>query len=120
SLALESGGGRQRSQLRILLAHNSTYFPSHGGGDRSNRLLMEALAARAHSVRVVARVEHFGRAAEDRFLHELNVRSIAATVQDGVARFMLSGVEVHTLTENPHIRKYLERQIENFDPDVIV
>ena len=40
--------------MRILLAHNSLYYPSHGGGDKSNRLLMEALAARGHPVRVVA------------------------------------------------------------------
>jgi glycosyltransferase involved in cell wall biosynthesis len=42
--------------MRILLAHNSTYYPSHGGGDKSNRLLMEALAERGHDVRVVTRV----------------------------------------------------------------
>ena len=30
--------------MRILLAHNSLYYPSHGGGDKSNRLLMEALS----------------------------------------------------------------------------
>jgi len=42
--------------LRILLAHNSLYYPSYGGGDKSNRLLMEALAGRGHAVRVVARV----------------------------------------------------------------
>ena len=48
--------------MRILLAHNSLYFPSHGGGDKSNRLLMEALAERGHEVRVVTRVENFGDA----------------------------------------------------------
>ena len=33
--------------MRILLAHNSTYFPASGGGDKSNRLLMEALVSAA-------------------------------------------------------------------------
>ena len=37
------------TKIRILLAHNSLYFPSHGGGDKSNRLLMEALAARGNA-----------------------------------------------------------------------
>ena len=46
--------------MRIMLAHNSLYYPSHGGGDKSNRLLMEALAGRGHAVRVVARIERFG------------------------------------------------------------
>ena len=35
--------------MRILLAHNSLYYPSLGGGDKSNRLLMEALAAQGPS-----------------------------------------------------------------------
>ena len=48
--------------MRILLAHNSLYYPSFGGGDKSNRLLMEALAARGHEVRVVARLAKIGRA----------------------------------------------------------
>ena len=36
--------------MRILLAQNSLYYPAHGGGDKSNRLLVEALAARGHDV----------------------------------------------------------------------
>jgi predicted HTH transcriptional regulator len=42
--------------MRILLAHNKLYYPSHGGGDKSNRLLLEALAQRGHECRVVARL----------------------------------------------------------------
>ena len=62
---------RARAQvggMRIMLAHNSLYFPSHGGGDKSNRLLMEALAERGHEVRVVTRVENFGDADHDKLL----------------------------------------------------
>ena len=36
--------------MRMLLAQNSLYYPSHGGGDKSNRMLMEALAARFESL----------------------------------------------------------------------
>ena len=57
--------------MRILLAHNSLYYPSHGGGDKSNRLLMEALAERGHEVRVVTRVENFGDADHEKLLREL-------------------------------------------------
>ncbi len=64
------------SPMRILLAHNSLYFPSHGGGDKSNRLLMEALAAKGHSVRVVARVEHFGDEAHQRLTTQLAERGV--------------------------------------------
>ena len=43
--------------MRILLAHNSLYYPSHGGGDKSNRLLMEAqslLATTSFSIKEIA------------------------------------------------------------------
>jgi surfactin synthase thioesterase subunit/glycosyltransferase involved in cell wall biosynthesis len=106
--------------MRILLAHNSLYFPSHGGGDKSNRLLMEALAAKGHEVRVVARVAHFGGDAEQQFVNELAVRGVTPEIENGVVRFVLEGVDVRTLTSDPHIRAYLSRQIESFDPDVII
>ncbi len=43
-----------RPRFKILLAQNAVYYPAHGGGEKSNRLLMEALAARGHECRVVA------------------------------------------------------------------
>ena len=60
--------------MRILLAHNSLYYPSHGGGDKSNRLLMEALSARGHEVRVAARIERFGPEPQEEFLRRLGSR----------------------------------------------
>jgi surfactin synthase thioesterase subunit/glycosyltransferase involved in cell wall biosynthesis len=106
--------------MRILLAHNSLYFPSHGGGDKSNRLLMEALAARGRQVRVVARLVHFGAAPQQQFLSELAARGVTAQVENGVVRFTLRGVDVRVLASDPHIRAYFSRQIETFDPDVII
>jgi surfactin synthase thioesterase subunit/glycosyltransferase involved in cell wall biosynthesis len=106
--------------LRILLAHNSLYYPAHGGGDKSNRLLMEALAARGHTVRVVARTGDFGAEPERQWLAQLADRGLTATVRDGAAGFVLHGVEVRTLTSNPHLRAYLNSQINEFRPDVIL
>jgi surfactin synthase thioesterase subunit/glycosyltransferase involved in cell wall biosynthesis len=106
--------------MRVLLAHNSLYYPSHGGGDKSNRLLMEALAARGHDVRVVARIAQFGDAGEREFLQSLAKRGIAAAAENGVARLTLNGVDVHTLTANPRLRAYFMSQIDSFDPDVII
>jgi surfactin synthase thioesterase subunit/glycosyltransferase involved in cell wall biosynthesis len=106
--------------LRVLLAHNSLYYPAYGGGDKSNRLLMEALAARGHSVRVVARIEKFGQDGEDRLLQQLRERGVSPEVTDGVARFVLNGVDVHTLAANPQLRGYFAAQVEAFDPDVII
>lgn len=107
--------------MRILLAHNSTFYPALGGGDKSNRLLMEALAARGHAVRVVARMDEVSEAAHRRHLSDLACRGIAALgTEGGVVRFERNGVDVRTVTSNPHLRDYFRSQINDFDPDVIV
>ena len=102
--------------MKVLLGHNSTYYPSQGGGDKSNRLLMEALADRGHGVRVVTRTEQFGDAHHATFVEGLRQRGVEQ--DDG--RFTLKGVDVHTLTRDPNLRGYFVRQIAEFDPDVIL
>jgi surfactin synthase thioesterase subunit/glycosyltransferase involved in cell wall biosynthesis len=106
--------------MRILLAHNSLYYPSHGGGDKSNRLLMEALAARGHEVRVVARLERFGPEEQDRFLRRLASAGIQAEVISPEVRLRLNGVDVRTLTLDPHLRAFFSGHVAAFDPDVII
>ena len=106
--------------MRILLAHNSLYYPSFGGGDKSNRLLMEALAARGHAVQVVARIAKFGAEEHTRFLIELETRGVSPKVTGEAVRFALNGVDVHTLTLNPQLRAYFSEQLTRFDPDVIL
>ena len=107
--------------MRILLAHNSLYYPSYGGGDKSNRLLMEALAARGHQARVVARVEHFGAEAHEHLLAGLAARGVAVDASHGAGvRFRLNGVQVNVLTRDPQLRAYFATQVRGFDPDVIL
>ncbi len=107
--------------MRILLAHNSPYYPAHGGGDKSNRLLMEALAARGHEVRVVARVAGYGEAAHRACLDALAARAVPVhSEQEGVVIFRLNGVEVHTVTTHPNLRAYFTKQISEFGPEVIL
>ena len=107
--------------MRILLAHNSPYYPSYGGGDKSNRLLMEALAGRGHAVRVVARVEHFGEQAHAALVRELAARGAAVDALDGDSvQFRLNGVEVRILTRAPSLRSYFAAQVRVFDPEIIV
>ena len=106
--------------MRILLAHNSLYYPSFGGGDKSNRLLMEALAARGHEVRVVARIAKFGEEEHAQLLADLETRGVRPEVTGDAVRFVLNGVDVHTLTVNPALRAYFSEQLSQFDPDVII
>jgi glycosyltransferase involved in cell wall biosynthesis len=107
--------------MRILLAHNSLYFPSNGGGDKSNRLLMQALAGLGHAVRVFARVERFGAEAHASLARELEARGVAFSAEPGVGlRMNLNGVDVHVLTSNPLLRAHFSRHIAEFDPDIIL
>ena len=106
--------------MRILLAHNSLYYPSHGGGDKSNRLLMEALSARGHDIRVAARIERFGPEPQEEFLRRLRSRGVAAQVAPPEVRLRLKGVDVRTLTLEPHLRAFFSRHVEAFDPDAIL
>ena len=66
-----------RIALRILLAHNAPYFPAHGGGDRSNRLLVAALAARGHACRVLARLPRFGSIEQEEYRRQLEARGLS-------------------------------------------
>jgi surfactin synthase thioesterase subunit/glycosyltransferase involved in cell wall biosynthesis len=79
--------------MRILLAQNSLYYPAHGGGDKSNRLLMEALAARGHACRVVAR--------------------------GATPIFERAGMEVHTVAD-ANLRAHFAGQVEAFAPEIIL
>lgn len=108
--------------MKILLAHNSTYFPAHGGGDKSNRLLMEALAARGHDSRVFTRTERFGDAELPQYVAELGRRGKSHEVdaEAGEVRFELGGVDVRVLASRPELRTAFKRHINEFDPDIIV
>jgi glycosyltransferase involved in cell wall biosynthesis len=106
--------------MRILLAQNSLYYPAHGGGDKSNRLLLEALAARGHECRVVARISVFGDAEHRQYLALLAARGVTPqSTADGVVVFQRAGVDVHVSTaRNP--RAYLAAQAEAFAPDIVL
>jgi surfactin synthase thioesterase subunit/glycosyltransferase involved in cell wall biosynthesis len=105
--------------MRILLAQNSLYYPSHGGGDKSNRMLMEALAVRGHICRAVARIPVFGAEEEARYVEQLEARGIAPVRSGGAVVFERTGVEVHVVTGGK-LRGYFAAQAEAFRPDVIL
>src|SRR6185369_9810866 len=106
--------------MRILLAQNSLYFPAHGGGDKSNRLLMEALAARGHECRVVARISAFGEREHERYLADLVKRGVMPDSADGgVVTFRRNGVEVHVVTDT-NLRAWFAGQVESYQPGVIL
>ncbi len=107
--------------MRILLAHNSLYYPATGGGDRSNRLLMEALAARGHLCRVVARTATYGAAAQENLVRELSARAVPVLSSgSGVVLMRRNGVEVHSAANHANLRAYFAGQVEAFAPDIVI
>jgi surfactin synthase thioesterase subunit/glycosyltransferase involved in cell wall biosynthesis len=106
--------------MRILLAQNSLYYPAYGGGDKSNRLLMEALAARGHGCRVVARISVFGQKEHERYLRDLEARDVKVESSDGGAvAFQRAGVDVRVVT-HANLRACFTAEAEEFQPDVIL
>jgi surfactin synthase thioesterase subunit/glycosyltransferase involved in cell wall biosynthesis len=105
--------------MRILLAQNSLYYPAHGGGDKSNRLLIEALAARGHQCRVVARIPVFGPQEHAQYLETLVARGIHATPEDGVVRFDRNCVKV-TVVTNANLSAVFTSELNAFQPDIVL
>ena len=105
--------------MKILLVQNSLYYPAYGGGNKSNRLLLEELAARGHDCRVVTRVsETLDAERLQTFLADLESRDVRIdSAAGGLVVFRLNGVEVHTETSMPRVRIHLVRQIAEFRPD---
>ncbi len=107
--------------LRILLAHNSPFFPAQGGGDRSNRLLVAALASRGHVCRAFARLGRLGPPAQEEYLKGLAGRGVSATSIDaGLVAFHLDGVEVRVLAGDGNPRAAFVREIDAFAPELIL
>jgi glycosyltransferase involved in cell wall biosynthesis len=107
-------------ELRLLLTHNSLYYPAFGGGDKSNRLLMAALAARGHHVAVLARVEEFGSAAQRHLANKLAARGIEPCLSAEGLQFLLDGVIVRVFTQGRSLRRWAAAAIREFQPDVIL
>src|SRR5436305_10493591 len=105
--------------MKILLTQGAPYYPSYGGANKSNRLLLEALAAKGHTCCAVAySTPRLGlRQDFQRLLaqHGVTVTSETAALD----AFEFNGVEVKTVWEAPGLR-HLWKQIRKMDPTWIV
>jgi surfactin synthase thioesterase subunit/glycosyltransferase involved in cell wall biosynthesis len=106
--------------MRILLGANALFYPAHGGGERSNRMVMEGLASRGHTCFVITRTERFGPEGDERLRAELGERGITPARESGRLRFHLNGVEVLAATTAPSFRAFFVEHKNLFRPDVIV
>jgi surfactin synthase thioesterase subunit/glycosyltransferase involved in cell wall biosynthesis len=112
--------GLSPKRRRILLVHNSTYFPASGGGDKSNRLLMEALVREGHEVEVFTRLEKFGAEAHESYKGLLSNYGIESREHEAGLRFLLGGVKIHAVTRETNLRAAFRKELESFQPEVIL
>jgi thioesterase domain-containing protein/glycosyltransferase involved in cell wall biosynthesis len=108
--------------MRILLLENLVYLPSHGGANKSNRLLLEALAARGHACRAVALATAAqGSRTREQFLDELARRGIPiVATAPGVDLFHAGGVEVDAVSDPARFLPVAEARARDFAPDLIL
>lgn len=106
--------------MRILLDHNSPYYPSFGGGDKSNRLLMAALAARGHKVSVLARAIHFGPDVHARLAQDLKERGVEVRSHAEDVQFTLDGAEVRVFTRGAALRAWVVARMQEARADIVL
>jgi glycosyltransferase involved in cell wall biosynthesis len=107
--------------MRILLIQNMLYVPIRGGANKANKILMEGLAERNHSCRVVVPATGgHGPGTHAEFLDELVSRKINFSVSPDITVFQCNRVEVHAVTENTRLHTHAARQLREFDPTVIL
>ena len=83
---------------RILLLQDAVYFPSYGGGNKANRLLLTALAARGFECHAVSRMPGERRILADRFsATALEARGIAVETRPDGMSYRHEGVGVEAL-----------------------
>lgn len=104
--------------MRILLIQSSLYVPSHGGANKSNRLLLEALASRGHECRAIAagRGVH-ACCTRDEFHAQLNRRGI--TISNNTAScdvFEFNHVRVTAATNLRTLAASIEAEACDFNP----
>ena len=104
--------------MKILLAQNSLYIPTHGGGNKANRLWLEGLVGKGHSCRAVARSTGAqGARTRTQFLEQLAAHDIdGISSASGVDMFHYQGVEVCAVTNVVPLRDELVQQIRTFEP----
>jgi amino acid adenylation domain-containing protein len=107
--------------MKLLLTMNLPYMRSHGGANRSNRALVERLAARGHKIRVIGpALATPSPITFEQYLAGLEAQDIPFVFRDGIVTFELEGVEVHAVEKATQLRAYLVTQMRAYSPDWMI
>jgi len=108
--------------LKFLLVQGIPYIPTLTGAAKGDRLLLEGLAERNHSCRVLTVTGSItAPEAHSQFRRELAGRDISLTAASPESDiFNHKGVEVHALHDSHQSPAYLEEQVHRFEPTWIL
>ena len=111
--------------MKILLLQDKVYLPSFGGGNKANRLLLEALARNGHECVVVspALISRAGPSSEPEFHAEMAARNIdVQSSQVGIFTYRYRGVRIEAMnfSSNDRYRDFVTHRISQFSPDAIL
>ncbi|WP_214102985.1 glycosyltransferase family 4 protein [Acrocarpospora catenulata] len=105
--------------MRVLLAQNMFHLPSHGGANKSNRVLLEQLAARGHECHVVAPLSGALRATSVQ-AHLSYLEGLGATVKavsEEEVEYTYQGVTAHAVALPPLLARRVGEVAAQVGPD---
>lgn len=108
--------------MKLLLVQPLSYFVSHGGAHKANRMLMEGLSSYGHQCKAIAiAASNDGRNDRDLFLEELREKGLEPVHSHSSADiFNSNGVEVHAVSNALLLYNYIKEVIGQFDPDWVI
>jgi glycosyltransferase involved in cell wall biosynthesis len=97
--------------MRILLVQGTVYYPTYGGANKANRLLLEALAVRGHECRVVAPITGTQMKGQE---------FAGLSTEGGVCRYERAGVKVCAVKAAGRLRENVMREARESEPDLVL
>ncbi|HEY6790240.1 MAG TPA: glycosyltransferase family 4 protein [Trebonia sp.] len=107
--------------MRIVFAQNMIHLPTHGGANKSNRVLAELLAARGHECHLVAPLSGVMRTSDqdpDTLWDRSGARLLGR--DEATVRYELGGVQVHGVRSPSGLVKRVRTTIAEVRPDWVL
>jgi glycosyltransferase involved in cell wall biosynthesis len=110
--------------MKILLLQDQVYLPSLGGGNKANRLLIEALAANGHQCMalVSAFTTRAGPTCAEELQAEMAGRGVALETREELFCYRHNDVDVQAMNfpTVERMRGHIEAVIQEFQPDWVL
>jgi len=105
--------------MRVLFSQNMIYLPTFVGASKSNRILLEALAARGHECEAVV-IACRGDERHTAFYEEMKQRGIEVVIRPDYDTFDFHDVRVVATTSTQSLVNIFRDEIDRFRPDCVI